>query len=65
MLKSDKEMELTLLNKTQKELANDLLKFYKYVFICNRCGRVYGSDNKEKYKLCPICEIIIKKEKKK
>jgi len=53
-----KEFDLKLLNNTQKEEAEEMLKFYKYVYICNSCGTVYGSDKEEKYKRCPKCELV-------
>lgn len=60
-----KEFELKLLNNTQKEDTEDLLRYYKLVYICNTCGRVYGSNNKERHKICPICETEMIRGRKK
>ena len=49
-------MELKLLNKIQEEQVSKLLSYYKYLFICNTCGSVYGSDALDKKRECPICE---------
>jgi len=39
------------------ETNKDLNNCYKYVYICNKCKREYGSDKEEKDKhICPICE---------
>jgi len=55
---------LKLLNNTQAEKTKDLLKFYKYIYICNDCGNVYGSDMLEKYQRCPNCKAKLTKENK-
>ncbi len=58
-------MELKLLNNTQKDQVMSLLSFYKFIYVCNRCGLVYGNDTTEKKKVyCPKCLIEINKEKK-
>ena len=59
-----REPELRLLNNTQEKESIDLLKFYKYVYICNACGSCYGTDNKERFKRCPICETKFLRKKK-
>ena len=44
------------LNIKQKEELNKLIGFYKHIYVCNNCGRVYGTDLKEeKNRLCPYC----------
>lgn len=65
-------MELKILNNTQKEEVAKLFGFYKYFYICNSCGSVYGADFLEtRQRHCPICESKInlknadKKKKKK
>jgi rubrerythrin len=57
--------KLRLLNEKQKEQAKDLFKYYKFIYLCNKCGNLYGSDNHEKFIICPTCENKLKKEKKK
>jgi rubrerythrin len=59
-------VELKLLNNTQKEQLTNLLTFYKHIYVCNRCGTVYGSDFIErKDRHCPNCEEELKKEERK
>jgi len=58
-------MELKRLNDTQTKQAEDFLKNYKYVYVCNRCGSIYGTDFLEaKDRLCHICDLKKQKEKK-
>jgi len=61
---ADKIPTIKLLNENQKKEANDLLKFYKYIYQYNHCGSVYGADNKEIGKICPVCELNLKQKKK-
>ena len=57
-------VELKILNKTQQEQVAKLLSFYKYFYICNKCGSVYGTDFKETlHIICPICENEVNKKK--
>jgi len=58
-------VKLRLLNDTQKREANDLYKIYKFLYICNKCGAVYGSDKHEKLIICPNCETKLLKKRKK
>ena len=59
-------VDLKTLNDTQKEQARDLIKYYKFLYICKSCKDVYGSDSVEKNRICPKCESkSIKKRKKK
>lgn len=58
-------MVIKLLNNTQKEQVNSLLSFYKFIYICNRCGSVYGTDRAERKDIhCPKCLLKINKEKR-
>lgn len=57
-------MVLKLLNNTQKEELRNVINFYKFFYICNLCGRLYGSDNKDFTKECPICLPTKRKEDK-
>jgi rubrerythrin len=58
-------VDLKPLNNTQIKEVMNLLTFYKSFYICNICGIVYGSDNKNDVnKRCPKCELIKPKEKK-
>lgn len=54
-------MELKILNDTQKAQLQEIISFYKYFFICNKCGRVFGSDSLEKKMdkniKCPLCLV--------
>ena len=59
-----KELELKLLNNTQKEEAENLFIFYKFVYICNSCGSIYGTDSQERFKRCPVCETKLLRKKK-
>lgn len=40
-----------------QDTKQELLKYYKKVKICKKCGRNYGSDNLDEVEknLCPIC----------
>ena len=60
----DKIPQLTLLNKEQTEKAINMLKFYKFVYLCNICGNLYGSDKHEKGLICPVCEKELIKKKR-
>jgi ribosomal protein L37AE/L43A len=42
------------------EYVKNLEKYYKYINICKRCNRKYGSDLKQKIFCCPICEERLK-----
>lgn len=57
-------VELTLLNNTQKSKIQELIEFYKYFYLCNKCGSLYGSDYHEKDRYCPLCELKKRKEDK-
>jgi rubrerythrin len=56
--------KLKILNDREKEETRDLLKFYKYIYQCNSCGRIYGADKNERLKVCPVCELNTKRNKK-
>jgi len=58
------EINLHVLNEKQRKDASDLLKHYNFVYICNKCGHIYGSDKKEFKKICPICDSNITKRTK-
>jgi len=60
-------MDIIKLNDTQKKQAEDFLKSYRYIYVCNKCGNAYGSDFKETKtrKLCHICDMKYKKQKRK
>lgn len=59
-------MRLKVLNNTQKKQAIQLLSIYKYIYVCNECGIIYGTDKKENKNIyCPKCSLKIKKEDKK
>lgn len=60
-----KMVELKLLSKNQKEEAEKLIRFYKYIFVCNHCGRVYGADIIDKTNQCPNCVMTSKEVKEK
>lgn len=50
-------MKIKLLNNTQVEQLKRVLGFYKYFYICNDCGSIYGTDFLEtKERACPTCE---------
>ena len=55
------------LNDTQIKDAEEFLKDYKYVYVCNNCGSIYGTDASElkEKKLCPRCEVNLLRRKKK
>jgi len=52
------------LNDTQVKDLEKFLKSYKFVYICNDCGTVYGTDFQEtnKTKVCHKCGL--KKQEK-
>jgi len=57
---------MRLLNNTQTEKLKELILFYKYFYICNHCGSVYGSDYKEvRGIICPVCAAKLKHNNKK
>ena len=41
--------------KMTSERTTNLKQYYKYKYICTKCKRNYGSDEKEKKKICPEC----------
>jgi len=43
------------------ERREKLEEVYKYVYVCSICKLKYGSDKKEKFYICPICEDKKKK----
>lgn len=50
-------MELKLLSEKQLGQLEELKRYYKHFFICNKCGSIYGADHIiQKFILCPICE---------
>lgn len=53
-------MELT---QKEKEIAEDLRKYYKHLKRCGVCNRIFGSDLKYSNKICPICLGKLKKKK--
>jgi len=57
-------VELKVLNNTQKKEANDLYKIYKFIYLCNKCGTIYGADKHDKVALCPRCKTKILRKKK-
>ena len=59
-----KENTLKLLTNTQKKQVSDLFKHYKFIYICSFCGSIYGSDKREKSRICPICESKLLRRKK-
>lgn len=42
----------------EKELYNDLKKYYKYVYRCIQCSVIYGSDMPFDNYICPACSVI-------
>ena len=54
-------MELKILNNTQKQELSELLSYFKYFYVCNKCGVVYGSDHLDSNLKCPKC--VLKREK--
>jgi DNA-directed RNA polymerase subunit RPC12/RpoP len=54
---------MKLLNKTQTEKLTNLLGYYKYFYICNTCGSVYGSDHLDSSYECVTCESARELEK--
>lgn len=59
-------MKVTKLNDTQKKEAIDFLKDYKFIYVCNKCGGVYGTELQEakQVKLCHVCEVKRDRKKK-
>ena len=55
---------IKLLNDEQIKQAKWWLKDYKFVWICDKCGSVYGTDFKKPVKICPTCLNNFKKKKK-
>lgn len=50
------------LNKEEeKQRTKDLEKLYKLKYVCRKCGRVYGSDKKDYFQLCPYCSDLGRK----
>jgi len=51
------------LNDTQVKQLQELISHYKYFYICNLCGSVYGTDYSEKKEhKCHLCEVKERKE---
>ena len=58
-MKTKKEpVMISLLKGKRKEIADDLIKDYKFVFFCTKkgCRNMYGSDKSIDNGLCPLCE---------
>lgn len=53
------------LDQKQKDVLMSLIKYYDRIYVCNKCGSVYGSDYHDRNLLCPVCEIKLKGGKKK
>jgi hypothetical protein len=51
--------------KESPDARKNLKEIYEYVFICHFCKKKYGSDDKEKHKICPVCQIEIMRGKNK
>jgi rRNA maturation endonuclease Nob1 len=51
-----------------KESRKKLKEYYKFIYRCRKCAKMYGADKPETYLLCPICDDRFKnafKKKKK
>ena len=48
-------LEKISLNKEEKETFEDLKKYYKCVFKCSSCNKLYGCVGEDNTNLCPIC----------
>lgn len=48
------------LNKEQREDVSDLQKYYRYIYLCAQCEKIYGSDKKERGFICPKCANMIR-----
>jgi hypothetical protein len=48
------------LKSEEREIFKDLKKYYKRIFRCKKCKRLYGSDFEKVSKICRICskEIV-------
>lgn len=53
------------LSKEQKKEREDWLRSYKFVYICKKCGAMYGTDLEEKIVICPACYNKFRKMKSK
>jgi len=51
------------MNKEKYEVT-ELKKYYKYIYVCTKCGIEYGHDSIPLNKLCPFCEISKRKVNK-
>jgi len=58
-------MRIVKLDDTQIKDAKDFLKHYKFIYVCNKCGSVYGTDLQEdKDRICHKCEVERDKKKR-
>lgn len=56
---------MKMLNDTQLKDIKKVLGYYKFYYICNSCGSIYGSDKKDTKQLCPACDMGMKYPKSK
>jgi len=61
----EKIPKLERLNDKKIKQIKKLIGLYKYFYICNSCGSLYGSDRQErKVVLCPLCTEKMFKSKR-
>ena len=48
-------LNIGVLSEEEKKIAEDLLKYYKYVRICKWCHVLFGDDNELTSYHCPNC----------
>lgn len=57
-------MKLTQKKRKEAGFNSSQLVDYKNSYVCKKCGIVYGSDKKDKTKLCPKCRLAKLRRKK-
>jgi hypothetical protein len=53
-----RELKVDLKRRNRSIVRTDLKDYYKWVFICSRCGGKFGTDFKGCPKVCPNCKLL-------
>lgn len=53
--KKNKEQYISKIFIKKTKGSEDLKKYYKNIITCKGCHRIFGSDGKFEYSVCPIC----------
>jgi uncharacterized CHY-type Zn-finger protein len=40
----------------------DLKNYFKHIVICSKCKKEFGIDNEDCIKICPVCELKLRRK---